>query len=386
APGVAVDAQQIRSAMIPGLSAARLVFVDGFYRPELSDLGDPARQATVCELSETPQVHRDTVERLLDDDGEQSSAAFTRLNAAMLSGGLFIHVPDRRAVKQPVYLLYLTTAGTNGPVITNPRSIILLGREAQLTVVEHYVGLTDHVYLTNAVTQIVASAGAVVRHYLIEQEGSAAYQVSTLMLEQERDSDAASHTALLGSRLVRNNINPRLNGQGGQCLVNGLYVGASDQHLDNHMRVEHNAPHCDSRQFYHGVLTDQAHAVFSGRIVVAPGAQKTDAKQNSANLLLSPTAQATTKPQLEIYADDVKCTHGATVGQIDEDAVFYLMSRGLTQQAARGLLIYAFAAQSLDRMELEPLRRWLAGALLERLPQGQSLAELVQGDELEGEF
>jgi Fe-S cluster assembly protein SufD len=195
-------------------------------------------------------------------------------------------------------------------------------------------------------------------------------------VEQGRSSNVASHTVLLGGALVRNNVHPVLAGEGGTCLINGLFMGTGRQHMDNFMLVEHASPHCDSRQFYQGILDEQSHGIFSGRIIVHKDAQKTDAKQTNNNLLLSQEAQIDTKPQLEIYADDVKCTHGATIGQIDEDAIFYLCSRGIVKDAARALLLFGFANESLERMKVESIRKHLQALVAQWLPEGKLLEEV----------
>jgi len=206
-----------------------------------------------------------------------------------------------------------------------------------------------------------------VQHYLIEREHLKAFNVSTLRIEQGRSANVASHSVLLGGGLVRNNVHPVLAGEGGECLINGLFLGTGRQHLDNYMHVEHAAPHCGSRQFYNGILDGQAHGVFHGRIVVHKAAQKTDAKQTNRNLLLSDDAQIDTKPQLEIYADDVKCTHGATIGQIEENALFYLQSRGISESEARKLLLMAFAEECVDRMHSTAAREHVVGLIRRHL-------------------
>jgi len=223
----------------------------------------------------------------------------------------------------------------------------------------------------------VVGENAHVEHYFLEQESPKAFNISTLRIHQQRDSRSTSHSVLLGGKLVRNNVHTVLGGEGCDCLINGLYVGSDSQHMDNHMRVEHAQPHGDSRQFYKGILNDRSSAVFSGRIIVHPGAQKTDAKQTNKNLLLSEEAHVDTKPQLEIYADDVKCTHGATIGQLDEEAIFYLRARGLGIDAARSLLIHAFAGESLDRMGIPSIREYLDKLLLARLPGGTILEQVL---------
>ncbi|MBI4737670.1 MAG: Fe-S cluster assembly protein SufD, partial [candidate division NC10 bacterium] len=200
--------------------------------------------------------------------------------------------------------------------------------------------------------------------------------VSTLRLHQGRSSSVTSHAVLLGGAPVRNNVHPVLAGEGGDCLINGLFLATGHQHVDNYMKVEHASPHCGSRQFYNGILDGQSHGVFHGRIIVHKDAQKTDAKQTNRNLLLSEGAQIDTKPQLEIYADDVKCTHGATIGQIDEDAIFYLRSRGIPKASARGLLLFAFAGESLQRIKVEAIRTHLEALVAQWLPQGALLEEV----------
>jgi len=198
---------------------------------------------------------------------------------------------------------------------------------------------------------LIAGDHSVVSHFMIEREDVQAFNISTLRIQQGRAADVSSHSVLAGGGIVRNNVHPVLAGEGGECLINGLFVGGGRQHLDNYMLVEHASPRCASRQFYNGILAERAHGVFHGRIIVHKDAQKTDAKQTNRNLLLSDTAQIDTKPQLEIYADDVKCTHGATIGQIEETALFYLRSRGIDEASARRLLLMAFASECLDRMK-----------------------------------
>jgi Fe-S cluster assembly protein SufD len=211
--------------------------------------------------------------------------------------------------------------------------------------------------LCNAVTELVAKENSVLSHYRIEREQPSTFNISTLRIQQGRSANISTHSVLLGGALVRNNVHPVLAGEGGECLINGLFLGGDHEHIDNYMLVEHASAHCGSRQFYNGILDDHAHGVFHGRIIVHKDAQKTDAKQTNRNLLLSDDAQIDTKPQLEIHADDVKCTHGATIGQIDEEALFYLRSRGIDEASARNHLLVAFAGECLGRMKQMPMRR-----------------------------
>jgi Fe-S cluster assembly protein SufD len=229
--------------------------------------------------------------------------------------------------------------------------------DSQATIVEEYVSMGNGTAFCNSVTELAAADNTVLSHYRIEREQEGTFNISTLRIQQGRSANIASHSVLLGGALVRNNVHPVLAGEGGECLINGLFLGSGHEHIDNYMLVEHASPHCGSRQFYNGILDGHAHGVFHGRIIVHKDAQKTDAKQTNRNLLLSDDAQIDTKPQLEIHADDVKCTHGATIGQIDEEALFYLRSRGIGEGLARNLLLRAFAGECVARMKEGPIRK-----------------------------
>jgi Fe-S cluster assembly protein SufD len=268
--------------------------------------------------------------------------------------------------------------------MNHPRNLIVVEENSQATVVEDYVSLclaadspgpgNESPAFSNTVTELVAGESAVVSHYMIVRESEQTYNFSTLRIEQARSSNVASHSLLLGGALIRNNVHPVLAGEGAECLINGLFMANGRQHMDNYMLVEHASPHCDSRQFYNGILNGQAHGVFHGRIIVHKDAQKTDAKQTNRNLLLCDDAQIDTKPQLEIYADDVKCTHGATIGQVDETALFYLRSRGLSEVSAKHLLLQAFANECLDRMHPGPVRDHVERLVADWLPETTKFA------------
>jgi Fe-S cluster assembly protein SufD len=274
---------------------------------------------------------------------------FSALNTAFAEDGGYVHVRRGVVLPDPIYLLFVSTAGDK-PLMSHPRNLIVIENEAQATIVEDYVSIGETTAFSNTATELIAGENAMVSHYMIEREHRQAFNISTLRIQQRRSANVSSHSVLLGGGLVRNNVHPVLAGEGGECLINGLFIGNGRQHLDNYMQVEHASPHCASRQFYNGILDDHAHGVFHGRIIVHKDAQKTDAKQTNRNLLLSDDSRIDTKPQLEIYADDVKCTHGATIGQIEENALFYLRSRGIDEISARKLLLLAFANECLDRM------------------------------------
>jgi Fe-S cluster assembly protein SufD len=370
------DPRALAAFTFGGPEGARLVFVNGRYAPGLSSSPRSLPAGLkVMSLAHALTAARDLVEPHLARYADVQQDAFAALNTAFLEDGAFVHIPRGVVLEEPIHCLYVATEA-GAPAITHPRNLILAGDDSQAAVVEDYVALTDEVYFSNAVTELVVGQNGVVGHYLIERENPQAYNVSTLRIQQGRSSNVASHSVLVGGALVRNNIHPVLAGEGAECLINGLFMATGRQHMDNYMKVEHAAPHCDSRQFYHGILDGQSRGVFHGRIVVHKGAQKTDAKQTNRNLLLSEEAQIDTKPQLEIYADDVKCTHGATIGQIDEEAVFYLRSRGIALEAARALLLFAFAGESLQRMKVEPIRRHLEALVTAWLPQGKLLEDV----------
>jgi Fe-S cluster assembly protein SufD len=244
--------------------------------------------------------------------------------------------------------------------------LIVVERNARATVIEQYVGADNTAYFTNAVTEIAVADGATLNHYKLQREGDSAIHVGTIDVRQGRDSHFNSFSFAIGADLSRTNIYTLLGGEGCGCTMNGLYMLDRKQHGDHQTRIEHAEPNCFSREIYKGILDDEAHGVFNGKVYVHPVAQKTDGKQTNNTLLLSERAKIDTKPQLEIFADDVKCTHGATIGRIDETALYYMKSRGISHDTARKLLTYAFAADVLETIELEPLRDGLEGLTLER--------------------
>ncbi|HZP06503.1 MAG TPA: Fe-S cluster assembly protein SufD [Terracidiphilus sp.] len=350
-------------------AAARMVFVNGRFAPELSIWGPIADGVTVSslrnEIVNRPDVVAEHLGRYLNIERDP----FCALNTAFAEDGTYVHVRRGIAVEQPIHLLFITTSSAT-PAMTHPRNLIVVEEEGQASIIEDYVSFGPETpAFSNIATELVARGNATVNHIMLEREHQQSYNFSTLRIEQARNANVASHSLLLGGALVRNNVHPVLAGEGGECLINGLFIGSGRQHLDNYMLVEHASPHCASRQFYNGVLDERAHGVFHGRIIVHKDAQKTDAKQTNRNLLLTDDALIDTKPQLEIYADDVKCTHGATIGQIDDNALFYLRSRGIHEAEARRLLLEAFAGECLDRIVPDAAREYAAAVTEERLLQ-----------------
>ena len=348
-------------------AAARLVFLDGHFTPEFSTPTEMPKNVVATSLRSELADHPDLLTLHLGRYLDTERDPFCALNTSFIEDGAYIHVPAGIVLEKPIHLLFIATAGPT-PVMTHPRNLILVDKEAQISVVEDYVSFgSETPALSNTVTELVVGESATVAHMMVEREHLQSYNISTLRIQQSRSANVASHSLLLGGSLVRNNVHPVLAGEGGECLINGLFIGSGNQHLDNYMLVEHASPHCSSRQFYNGVLDEHAHGVFHGRIIVHKDAQKTDAKQTNRNLLLADDAQIDTKPQLEIYADDVKCTHGATIGQIEENVLFYLRSRGIPEVDARRLLLGAFAGECVERIPAGPARDFAQKLLEERL-------------------
>ena len=339
----------------------RLVFVDGFFQRSLSTplLDD------VQSLSHAALHRQDLVRQHLGRYASTQDRPFSALNTAFLNEGAFVHVPAKATVEFPIQLLFLATGGRQ--VVTHPRNLIVVDREARATIVETYAALDDGPYWTNAVTEIVLGDGARVDYHRVQQESNLAYHVATTQSHQGRDSTLNLHFVTFGGTLARHDIGAVMAAPGGTLILNGLYLLAGKQHADHHTTIDHAADHCESHEYFNGVLDEKARGVFTGRIIVRPGAQKTDSKQTNNNLLLSADAHADSQPQLEIYADDVKCTHGSTVGPLDPRALFYARSRGLGEADARRLLTYGFAAEILGRMEVVPLRAQLDRIVRERL-------------------
>lgn len=370
-----VDPEQIASLVFD--AAARLVFVDGRFSSRLSSSGKLPEGVVVASLAEALSTMPEKVEPWLGQFARFEDHPFVALNTAFLHDGAFVWVPRgaTSATMGPVHVLFLSSGEAGRATVSFPRNLFVAGENSQLTIVETYAGTGP--YFNCPVTELVAGPNALVDHYKVQRESREAFHMATFQVQGGRSSVPSSHSISLGGGLVRNDVNAVLDGEGIDCILNGLYLLEGNQFVDNHMRVEHAKPHCASHELYKGVLDGKARSIFSGLIHVHKGAQKTDAKQSNRNLLLSRDAVANSNPQLEIYADDVKCTHGSTVGQLDEDAVFYLRSRGIGADAARSLLTYAFASDIVERIKVEPVRKDLEEFLFARLPKGDVVRQAV---------
>ncbi|RPJ54755.1 MAG: Fe-S cluster assembly protein SufD [Acidobacteria bacterium] len=353
-----------------GLPGARLVFVNGFFDERLSRREGLPESVEIKSVSQVLAEQPDLLGRHIGRYSDPGEHAFNALNTAFLSEGAFVSVPAGTVVETPVYLIYLST-NSEQPFAVHPRNLMLLGANSEVRLVEGYVGDSEASYFCNPVTELVVGEGSVADHYTVQAEGAKGHHIGTLRTWQERNSALRLASFDIGGSLVRHNLTVTLDGDGANALLHGLYLGAADQLIDNHTRIEHVKPHCDSRELYKGILTDSSRAVFHGRIVVSKGAQKTDSKQTNNNLLLSNDALVNTKPQLEIYADDVKCTHGATIGRLEEEALFYLRSRGIGRQEAADILIYAFASEVIGQVRGAELRKHLDHFLFDWLAKSR---------------
>ena len=347
----------------PESQTSQLVFVNGIYAPKLSNVSAIPAGVTIANLREANQ-------KLASDyfatQASYETAAFTALNTAFANDGAFILIPRGTIIETPIHLLFVSTTQT----ISHPRTLIVAEEGAIATIIESYVAPSDdEIYFTNAVTEVITKADANLTHYRLQAESTKAFHIATTAVQQESKSTYASYAILIGGEIARHDLNVKLDGEHIESTIDGLYVGTGKQHIDNHTTMDHAHPHCNSFQLYKGILDEKARAVFNGKVFVREGAMLTDAKQLNKNLLLSKDAHVDTKPQLEIFADDVKCSHGATVGQLEEDELFYLRSRGLKTETARALLTFGFAEDVISKIKIVSVRKQLDEIVLARLQQ-----------------
>ena len=351
----------------------RVVILNGRFSAELSRLNDLPHGMRAGSLGAAVTEHADVVSRYFGQLADFNNRAFAAMNTALALDGAYLYIPEGAVLPQPVQILYLSAGGSETEMI-QARTLVVAGERSQARIVETYATLRGTIYFTNAVSEFFAAEGAVIDHYKVQQEGLEAFHIASLHLNAQRGANFSSHSFSLGGKFVRNDALAVLDGEGAEVTLNGLYLADGERLVDNHTEIDHAKAHCPSHEVYKGILGGKARAIFNGKIIVRPDAQKTNAKQTNRALLLSDDASINTKPQLEIFADDVKCTHGAAIGQLDEDAIFYLRARGLTYFEARDMLIHAFAGEILDQVKIEPLKRVLEAELYAQL--AKDLAEL----------
>ena len=360
------ETKVLTDSVFAALPGHRLVFVNGFFSAKLSTIKPVAGGVRIESLAAALAKDAALIEKHLGKYAHTAGNAFAALNQALFADGAFIYVPTGVAVAEPVQLIYISSAKKSGETAL-PRNLIIAEANSKVTVVESYLTTASVAYLTNAVTEIVAGDHAFIEHVKVQDEAAEAFHIATIAGEFGRASNVSVHSFALGAKISRNNIRTKLAGEGLECILNGLYLTKDEQLADHHMIVEHAQPHCASHEYFNGILDDKSKGVFHGRILVREIAQKTDAKQTNKNLLLSDDASADTKPQLEIYADDVKCTHGATIGQLNDESIFYLRSRGMSKDTARQMLIHAFAGEIIERIKCEPAREVIDKLVWDRL-------------------
>jgi Fe-S cluster assembly protein SufD len=365
-------------------ASTEVVFVNGHYRPDLSKLGRLPAGVTLCSLAEAIESHEPLVKAHLGKYADINANPFVALNTGFVRDGLFLHVRKSVTVETPINLLFISTGAGDGlaPIVSHPRILVVAEPNSELTLVKSFVG-TPGLHWCNPVSEIVVGQDARVDHYKLEHDSSEAFHVSTMQVNIDRNASFVSHAATLGGKLTRNDHNVRLAGEAASATLNGLVIVGGSDHCDNHTLLDHAAPNCPSHELFKHVLDGKAMAVFKGKILVRNAAQKTDSKQTSKALLLSDGATIESMPSLEIYADDVKCTHGSTTGPVDEEQVFYIQSRGVSYKAARHLLTYAFAADITRRIKVQPVRERLESflAVQHGLPQDLRITDLGSHDE-----
>jgi Fe-S cluster assembly protein SufD len=372
---VSVTPERFAELTFGDLPGSRLVFVNGHYAPELSAVRALPEGVRVGSLAEALRGDVAFLEQRLARYAAFEQHPFVALNTAFLAEGAFVFLPRGVTVAEPIHLLFVSTAADE-PTVSHPRTLIVAEENSRATFIESYAGIGEAVYFTNAVTEVVAGENAVLDHIKVQQESAQAFHIATMQVQLAANSVFTSHNIALGGALVRNEVNAVLGAEHIACTLNGLYLADGRRLVDNHTFIDHAMPHCESHELYKGILNERGRGVFNGKILVRQDAQKTDAKQTNKTLLLSEDAQINTKPQLEIYADDVKCTHGATVGQLDAEALFYLRARGIGLDEARSMLTRAFAGDILTRLQVEAVRESLDRTLSHRLVRSGKEAAL----------
>jgi len=346
---------------------SRLVFVNGMLRRELSSVEALPAGVSVIDIGEAAKGHNETILRESLERAAKSKSGFTALNTALFSSGAFVFIPGGLSVAAPIHLQFISESSHGAAAASFPRVLVVAAENSAATIVESYASPGESVYLTNAIVDVRLGAGAHLKHFKVQRESTSAFHVAATNAELGANASYDATAINLGAALSRHTIDVVMDHEGAECWVDGLYMVDGNQHTDTHSMIDHRQPHCTSHQLYKGILDGKSRAVFNGKVFVRHGAQLTNAQQTNKNLLLSNEAQVDTKPQLEIFADDVKCAHGAAIGQLEEDEIFYLESRGIRPEPARNLLTYGFAEEVIEKIKIDSIRRELDQAVLNRL-------------------
>ncbi len=357
--------QQTKNFLFENLKGNTLIFVNGFFIPKLSHVKKSNDGIIVCSLANQLKNGSPVISQHLGKYANHREQIFTALSTAFTRDGAFIYVPDNKILEEPVQILFITTT-SNKNILSQPRNLYVTGTNSQVSIIERYLSLDDGVYFTNVVTEIYAGENSIINHIKLQEENLKAFHISRTEVDQEKGSNFTSYSISLGGEIARHDINARFNDEGSECNLNGLFLLTGNQLFDTHSLIDHAKPNCSSHEKYKGILDDTSHGVFNGKVIVRRDAQKTNAFQENKNIILSNGALINTKPQLEIFADDVKCSHGATIGQLDEDAMFYLKSRGIGEEKAKAILIHAFASDVVRTIKIEEVKKYLEEVLEKR--------------------
>jgi len=360
-----VSKKLINNYQFDELKSNQLVFINGYYSAEKSILNKLPDGVIIGSLANAIDTHPDIVLKHFGKYANDDHQIFTALSTAFIVDGAFVYVPAGKTVEDPIHIIFITS-GSDKKIITQPRNLFIAGKNSRLTIIEHYVSDDENIYFTNAVTEVFTDENAVFEHIKLQEESRNAFHIAMMDVAQERYSNLSSFSFSKGAAITRNNFNSKFNDEGSECTMNGLFLINDTQLFDVHTLIDHARAHCDSHEHYIGILDDKAKGVFNGKVIVRQDAQKTNAFQKNNNIILSDNALVNTKPQLEIFADDVKCSHGATIGQIDEEAKFYLKSRGISDKSATAMLLKAFASSVILPITVESVRKYIDEILSKR--------------------
>ncbi len=363
-----ISKEFIKSLLFDEMEHSLIVFINGRYSAENSIILNLPDGVAVGSIADEIKKKNDVLLKHFGKYADYDNHIFTALSTAYTEDGAFIYVPVGKIVEEPIHIIFITDSGDE-KILTQPRNLFIAEKDSRVTIIEHYVGKENETYFTNAVTEIVAEENAVVDHIKLQEESKKAFHIARMEVDQERSSNFSSHLISTGADLTRNEFNAKFKDEGGECTLNGLYMIDGTQLFDAHTLMDHAKPHCNSHEHYKGILDDKSRGVFNGKIIVRPDAQKTNAFQQNNSILLSDEALINTKPQLEIFADDVKCSHGATIGQMDDDAKFYLKSRGIGEEASKGILLHAFASDVITSIKIESVRNYIEKIITQKFNQ-----------------
>lgn len=353
-----ITKEQVSKFLFDELESNVVVVINGHYSEELTSLNKLPANVVVGSIAKAITSDSPLIGKYFAKYADYSKHIFTSLSTAFTRDGVLIHIPEGKIVDQPIHILFITYS-ENEKFLIQPRNLFIADKNSQATIIEHFVHINPGIYFTNTVTEVVVGENAVIDHLRLQEESKSAFHIGRMEINQERSSNFSSHFISLGASLSRNDFNAKFNDEGGECKLNGLFLTEDNQLFDVHTLIDHAKPHCSSHEHYKGILNDSSRGVFNGKVIVRQDAQKTNAFQENNNIILSQEALMNTKPQLEIFADDVKCSHGATIGQLDKDAMFYLKSRGLGEESARSILIHAFASDVIKSVKVKAVRNYI---------------------------